>query len=253
MAGEKRMTDNKLKKEIIFFAIMTSVYFALSNLGTMLSNAINIPKSIDALAGMIFLIAVLVYLKKKNLLSYYGINSLTKLDYKNLLFCLPMIIVALNNLRCGIHINYPWHQILLHILMMLGVGFSEEILFRGFLMKAIMNKSTTAAIIISSISFGMIHIFNLFYGRDIILTLIQVVYATALGLMFAMFFYKTNNIIPCIICHVGINATGVFLPKDLSEVQQHVGWIMLTIPPILYAYYLYKTKKPLVKKDCAGS
>lgn len=243
------MTSKKFKNEIVFFAIMTSVYFALLNLSNKLSGAINIPNSMSALFGIVFPIAVIVYLKKKKLLSYYGINKLKGLHYKNLLFCIPMIIVALNNLRMGIHINYPWYQILLHFLTMIGIGFSEEILFRGFLMKAIMNKSTTVAIIISSISFGMIHIFNLFYGMDIVNTLIQVVYAFALGLMFAMFFYKTNNIIPCMICHIVINTTSIFLPKDLSDMQLYAEYVMLVIPSIFYAYYLYKTKKNLVKKS----
>ena len=228
---------------------MTSVYFSLLNLANKLSSAINIPNSMDALLGIVFPIAIIVYLKKKKLLSYYGINKLKGLHYKNLLFCIPMIVVELNNLRMGIHLNYPWHQILLHFLTMLGVGFSEEILFRSFLMKAIMNKSTTAAIIISSVSFGMIHIFNLFYGRDIVNTLIQVIYAFALGLMFAMFFYKTNNIIPCMICHIVINTTSIIIPKDLSEVQLYAGCIIYVIPSIFYAYYLYKTKKNLVKKS----
>lgn len=247
------MTDNKFKNEIILFAVMTSVYFALLNLANKLSGAINIPNSINALTGIAFLIAVIVYLKKKKLLSYYGINKLKRLHYKNLLFCIPMIIVALSNLRYGIHINYSWHQIVLISIEALGVGFSEEILFRSFLMKAIMNKSSTVAIIVSSIVFGMIHIFNLLSGADMKLTIAQVVYATALGLMFAMFFCKTNNVIPCMICHSIINITNTFLPKGLSNVQVYTGWIILIVVSVFYAYYLYKTPKNLVKENCARS
>ena len=161
-----------------------------------------------------------------------------------------MIIIALGNLRYGIHVNNSWEQIVYISLEALGVGFAEEILFRSFLMKAIINKSATAAIIISSIVFGIIHIFNLFYGANTITTLAQVIYATALGLMFSIFFYKTNNIIPCIICHGIINMTNMFLPKDLSNEQLYIGWIIIIIPAVFYSLYLYKTKKPLVKVIC---
>ena len=244
------MQYNNFKRELVFSAILISVYFALVNSAIKLSSVINIPNSINALTGIVFLAGVIFYLKKKKLLSYYGINNLKELECKNLLYCIPMIIVALSNLRYGIHFNYSWLQIVLISLEALGVGFAEEILFRGFLMKAVMNKSPTAAIITSSTVFGIIHIFNLIYGADIIATLAQVVYATALGLMFAMFFYKTNNIVPCIICHCIINMTNSFLPKNLSDVQIYTGWIILIIPSVFYSWYLYKTKKPLVKVVC---
>lgn len=247
------MQKNKYKRELIFCVILICVYFALVNLANKLSSVINTPNSINALTGIVFMIGIILCLKKKKLLSYYGINNLKELEYKNLIFCLPMIIIALGNLRYGIHINNSWDQIVYISLEALGVGFAEEILFRSFLMKAIINKSATAAIIISSTVFGIIHIFNLLYSADTIATLAQVVYATALGLMFSMFFYKTNNIVPCVICHSSINMTNTFLPNDLSNEQLCTGWIIFIIPSVFYAWYLYKTEKDLVKKNYAKS
>lgn len=247
------MQNNNYKREVAFCVISVSVYFALVNLANKLSYAINTPNSINALTEIVFLIGIILYLKKKKLLSYYGINNLKELEYKNLIFCLPMIIIALGNLRYGIHINNSREQIVYISLEALGVGFAEEILFRSFLMKAIINKSATAAIIISSTVFGIIHIFNLLYGADTIATLAQVVYATALGLMFSVFFYKTNNIVPCVICHSFINMTSTFLPNDLSNKQLCTGWIIFIIPSVFYAWYLYKTEKDLVKKNYARS
>lgn len=62
-----------------------------------------------------------------------------------------------------------------------------------------------------------------------------------------MFFYKTNNIIPCMICHSMINITNVFLPNNLPIEYQCIGCIAFIIPSVFYAWYLYKTKKCLVK------
>ena len=47
---------NKMKKEIVFTVISISVYFALVNFAIRLSYAINIPNSINALTGIIFMI-----------------------------------------------------------------------------------------------------------------------------------------------------------------------------------------------------
>lgn len=238
------MKLSTFKKELIFFAIWTVIYFALVILANVLSNfVIKIPNSINAFVEILFPIVVITYLKKKSLLSYYGINSLKNLRYKNLLFCVPMIIIALLNLGFGIYINYSWQQLLLISIAMLGVGFSEEILFRSFLIKAVINKDTKTAIFIPSIVFGVIHLTNLFGGANLIQTVLQVIYATSFALMCSLFFIKTNNIIPCMICHSLVNITNSFIPNDLSIKYQCIGCIAFIIPSAFYALFLYKTNK----------
>lgn len=238
------MKHSTFKKELIFFAIWTVIYFALVILANVLSNfVIKIPNSINAFVEILFPIVVITYLKKKSLLSYYGINSLKNLRYKNLLFCVPMIIIAFLNLGFGIHINYSWEQLLFISIAMLGVGFSEEILFRSFLIKAVINKNTKAAIFISSIVFGVIHLTNLFGGANLIQTVLQVIYATSFALMCSLFLIKTNNIIPCMICHSLVNITNSFMPNDLSIKYQCIGCIAFIIPSAFYALFLYKTNK----------
>lgn len=242
------MKDDKFKKEIFFTIISMIVYFSLIILANILSNiVIKIPNSINALVQIVFSLMIIIILKKKKLLSYYGINNLKLLNYKNLIFCIPMICIPLVNLRFGIHINCSWGQLILISISMLGVGFSEEILFRSFLMKAIMNKSTKAAFLFQSIIFGIIHITNLFGGADIIATILQVIYAVSFALMCSLFYYKTNNIIPCMICHSVTNITNSFLPDDLSIKYQCVGCIAFILLSAFYALYLCNTKKSMIK------
>ena len=244
------MSNNKFKREMNFTIISIIIYAVLVISANVLSNIIiKKPNSINALVEIIFPIGIIIYLKNKKLLSYYGINSLKKLNYKNLLFFIPMIIISIANLSFGIHINYSWQQILLISIAMLGVGFSEEILFRSFLIRAVQNKNTKIAILLPSIIFGLIHIANIFGGANIFATLLQVIYATSFGLMCSLFLYKTNNIIPCMICHSFTNITDIFLPNDLSVKYQCIGCILFIIPTAFYAWYLYKTKRDLVKDN----
>ena len=244
------MFNNKFKREMIFTIISIIIYAILVISANVLSNIIiKVPNSINALIEIIFPIGIIIYLKNKKLLSYYGINSLKKLNCKNLLFFIPMIIISIANLSFGIHINYSWQQILLISIAMLGVGFSEEILFRSFLIRAVQNKNTKIAILLPSIIFGLIHIANIFGGANIFATLLQVIYATSFGLMCSLFLYKTNNIIPCMICHSFTNITDIFLPIDLSVKYQCIGCILFIIPTAFYAWYLYKTKRDLVKDN----
>ena len=200
------MSNNKnFKSDLILFIICLIIYGLTSSISMMVSEMINFPNSIVAVSYVFLGIVLILFLKRKNKLSYYGLTSVKNLNYKNLLYFIPMIILVSINLWQGININDSVIQIILITICMICVGFFEEIIFRGFLMKAIMNKNKRIAIIISGVLFGVIHLLNIFIGNDILLTIIQVFYATSFGLMCAVFFYRTNCIIPCIICHSILN------------------------------------------------
>ena len=160
-----------------------------------------------------------------------------------------MIIIAVLNLGFGIHIKYSLQQLLLISVAMLGMGFSEEIVFRSFLIKTLMNKNTKVAILAPSIIFGVIHLTNLFGGANLIQTVLQAIYASSFALMCSVFFIKTNNIIPCMICHSITNITNSFLSNDLSTAYQCIRCIAFIIPSAFYALYLYRTKKELTKNN----
>ena len=90
------------------------------------------------------------------------------------------------NLWKGVTIKLSVLETALYVLSMLCVGFIEEIIFRGFLFKALCKDNLKLAIVISSVTFGMGHIVNLLNGSDLIPTLLQIAYATAIGFLFKM-------------------------------------------------------------------
>ena len=68
--------------------------------------------------------------------------------------------------------DYPMPGLIFAAVMMAFVGFAEELIFRGFLFKAIIKDgSIKTAIVISSVTFGLGHIVNLFVGQDLVETL----------------------------------------------------------------------------------
>jgi len=125
---------------------------------------------------------------------------------------------------------------------MLCVGFLEEVIFRGFLFKAICKTNVKQAIIISSVTFGFGHIVNLFNGKDIPETLMQICYAVAIGFLFTIIFYKGKSLWPCIITHSVINSLSVFANENAITIHKHLaGCIFLCIVSVVYALYLLKT------------
>ena len=74
----------------------------------------------------------------------------------------------------------------LFIVSMACVGVIEEVIFRGFLFKAMCKDNIKLAVFISSITFGMGHIVNLLNGEALIPTILQICYATAIGFLLSL-------------------------------------------------------------------
>lgn len=95
---------------------------------------------------------------------------------------------------------------------MLCVGFLEEVIFRGLLFKAIAKDNIKSAVVLSSVTFGIGHIINLFNGSgmELVNNLCQIVFAIAVGFLLVMIFYRGGSLLPCILVHSAINTLGTF-------------------------------------------
>ena len=124
---------------------------------------------------------------------------------------------------------------------MLNVGFIEEIIFRGYLFRMMEKDSVKAATAVSSITFGIGHIVNLFNGAEFVPTLFQICYAMAIGYLFVVIFRKSKSIVPCIIAHSVNNTLSIFNADN--TVSLYFAPIFLVVVPLLYAVYINKTVK----------
>ena len=95
---------------------------------------------------------------------------------------------------------------------MLCVGFLEEVIFRGLLFTAIARNNIKSAVIISSVTFGIGHIINLFNGSgmELVSNLCQIVFAIAVGFLLVTIFSRGGSLLPCILVHSAINTLGTF-------------------------------------------
>ncbi|MBR6620126.1 MAG: CPBP family intramembrane metalloprotease [Clostridia bacterium] len=188
------------------------------------------------------LILLAVRLKR---VSYYGLTK--PQNVKKLLYFLPLVLIVSVNLWSGININNTAAEILFHTLVMLNVGFAEEIIFRGFLFKMMEKDNVKTAVIVSSVTFGIGHIVNLFNGNELVPTLLQVCYATAIGYLFVVIFRKSKSIIPCIVAHALNNSLSVF--NEENFLSRYIIPAFLVVAPILYAVYINKVTKEQKSPD----
>jgi len=226
-----------LEKNELFLSLSLIILYVVINSYCMQNFGLYSYKcSIINIIFSIFLIIIMVVLKRT---SYYGIRKVTNL--KEYLYFIPLLLIISVNLWNGINISNKANEIVFYIITMLNIGFIEEIIFRGFLFKMMAKDNVKSAIIVSSITFGIGHIINLFNGADVILTLFQVVYAISIGFLFVIIFYKSKSLIPCIITHSLVNALSVFnIDNTLS---MYIAPIFLTIVPIIYTIYIKNNVK----------
>ena len=178
--------------------------------------------------GLVLLMLVLDRTK------YYGLTRIK--NTKKYLYFIPLLLIPTVNLWNGININNTNQEILFHIVNMLNVGFIEEIIFRGFLFKMMEKSNVKTAIIVSSLTFGVGHIINLLNGAEFIQTIIQIGYATAIGYLFVIIFYKSKSLIPCIITHSLTNSLSIFNVDN--NISLYIAPIFLIIIPTIYAMYI---------------
>lgn len=94
------------------------------------------------------------------------------------------------------------------IVVALSAGICEEIMFRGFIMKAYEKRGMMQSIVLSGILFGLFH-FN-------IQNLLGPIY---LGLIFGYMVYKTDSIFTSIIAHTANNAFALILGMLVTKIK----------------------------------
>ncbi|MFH4325388.1 CPBP family intramembrane glutamic endopeptidase, partial [Acinetobacter baumannii] len=76
-----------------------------------------------------------------------------------------------------------------------------------------------------SVLFSLVHAINLLSGARLDATLLQLIYTTAMGFLFAAVYLRTNNLLIPIIGHFVINFSGVLqdMGIDPEKVTGHVS------------------------------
>ena len=195
------------------------------------------------------------WIKKNNLQKKYGLCK-PCFGATRFLFYIPLLILISTNLWFGVALNYGWLESLLGVFTMLCVGFVEEIIFRGFLFKSLEKNNVKSAVAISSITFGIGHLINLFSSgfENLLPSICQVFYAIAVGFLFVIMFYKGKSLIACILTHSLTNALSIFqniqVITPLAEILVSVAIIIIAV---IYAIILLKTlnssNKPIEVED----
>lgn len=115
------------------------------------------------------------------------------------------------------------YALLVAFLEGLQAGVSEEIIFRVCIFGAIMHIAAgktwrvPAAVIVSSLAFGLMHMSNVTIGVSLSGALLQSFYTIGMGVLFAAVYARTHNLLALIITHtvldvIALMSVYLFIP-----------------------------------------
>lgn len=231
------------KNESTFAIVWIVIYCFVQSLANSLNETIGIEYAASAAFCILQTAVLFVFLKKNGLFKQYGLCRST-VPASRFLYYIPLIFLITGNLWNGAAMNYSPIGTVCRIAAMLCVGFLEEVIFRGFLFKAIAKEESIGkAIVISSVTFGIGHIINLVNGSGMTLieNICQIIFAIAVGFLFVLLFYRGGSLLPCIITHSAINSLSTFSNGNGVATQQQIAKCVSMIA-ITVAYTLVLSK-----------
>ena len=230
------------KNELRFALVWIAVYCVLQSLANPLNQIIGIEYAASAAFCILQAIVLFAFIRKNDLMKRYGLCR-SPVPAGRFLYYVPLIVLASGNLWNGAAVNYTPLETVCRVVCMLCVGFLEEVIFRGLLFTAIAKENVRSAVIISSLTFGIGHIINLFNGSgmDLVSNLCQIVFAIAVGFLLVTIFYRGGSLIPCILVHSAINTLSTFANEAGFTMAMRLRHIAILIM-LTAAYTLILTR-----------
>jgi membrane protease YdiL (CAAX protease family) len=185
--------------------------FIVSNVPAMMTRAVNTGKyGLSFIVEMFAaLVVFIVMLLSKN---QYVFTEKKEGFFKSIILGLPILIIAiavfLVNIPSIFEPALNLSNLITLILFCISIGLYEEFLCRGWLLNEFLEKygstrkQVITSIFISATIFGLMHISNIWIGgQTVTQTIMQVIQATAVGVLFGTVYYRSKNIWAVVFLH----------------------------------------------------
>lgn len=244
-----------MEKPIPSFIIVMLISFIVCNIVSSIISPIFATLGQEAMLPGLIVGSIITALLYIYIFKIKGFFSFSNFNLAFILTC-PLILYIIISIFDSNIVIPTIDVLLMGILLALGPGISEEILFRGimisYLMKFFRNsKSIYGILILSALIFGLIHIANVVVGAPLDSSIFQAFYTFALGIMFGAVYLRTGNLLVPIIFHSIIDIIGISFFNDTSAII-HTGFvfdfgavitIIVSIAIIILGFYYVRSAK----------
>ena len=125
--------------ELLFTVIIIVADLLLYLIGQELFWIIGIDKSATALIGIFEMIFLYVWIDKNGLKEKYGFCKMADREQgiNRVIYIVPLLLLVILQFTREVSINYSLIDTMLFIIVNIRIGFMEELIYRGFLYKAL--------------------------------------------------------------------------------------------------------------------
>ena len=203
---------NKNKKPIFMFFLKMFMIFIIIDIGLMIfSNLLTHSSFVnkygsDLITEMFYAISVLIVMLLFN--NAYVFTNKKEKFWVGVKLAVPMLVVSGINFISSFSSleTFSFLKFLNVIVFCILIGIAEEFLCRGWIQNEFIERYSDNkrrviySIILASLVFGLMHMTNLL-AQSFFETILQVINATALGVLLGSIYYKTKNIWSVIFLH----------------------------------------------------
>lgn len=174
----------------------------------------------------------------------------------------PLVIMALINIEEGLVIDTSRPVLIaLHVLTALSTGWVEQVIFRGVVVTAFLQKwgrtqkGIYLSVVLPGVLFGIVHFANFLEGRKPLLNnLTQITYAMFFGVIFAACLLRNRSIWPMIVLHAAVDWAGTLrevavggglrTTAPLITPLNALVSILITFPLLVYGLFILRKVEP---------
>lgn len=171
-----------------------------------------------------------------------------------IMLALPLLIVPLFNLVQIKVYDVPLvagsTAVIAAIIHGIGPGVSEEVFFRGFAVSNLMRiwkgraNRIVLCMLVSGFAFGLTHAINLIATGDVLATVVQVVYTSAIGMINGAVFLRSRSIWGVALMHTLTDVTAFIAVFDNSATGMDIAFCVVgSLLFIAIALYLIRPSK----------
>ncbi len=176
-------------------------------------------------------------------LGWWGRIGFRKASAGGLLLVAPILLPAVTNLYPG----PAWPGLTTaagFLLLTMGIGFVEEVAYRGLMLQAVAPRGQWRAIVITTVMFSLTHLMNMMSGEDWWQALMQLGYTAAIGFALAALMLRGSAIWPLIIVHGLIDFVSFMSNPALRADPVVEAGVNAAITVIFVGYGLWVLRRP---------
>lgn len=231
------------KKAVLHSIVWLMAYLIMNTVTDNYAGMMGVePHLVSAIPNLILAAVCFFYLKRTKIADEIGLLTTPTERPATMLFYLPLLALPFLNLLYGVNKELSIVNLLAFLLMYTGVGFMEEVIFRGLMFQALTKKWNRYVVVaFISVTFGIGHIVSMIaINQSAEDTVLQVLNATVVGFLFMVIILASGNLTICIITHILYNFIASISLVNSTDVS--IIMISLVITVLYFTYLLLRAK-----------